>query len=186
MIEHDTRIKLGGVFKFQCFEHFHADGSKCFRSWECPKKHTSRLIWENEARNAVVTEGLNNILDAMFHASAQTTAWYIGLIKTTYTHAAADTLAVHAGWTEAVLGTDYTGNRKEWTEGAAAAGVMTNAATVDFAMLTSITVKGALLCGAATLTTAVLFCTAAFTGGDQAVNNGDTLKVTYTLTAAAA
>lgn len=127
----------------------------------------------------------NNILDAMFHAATQTSAWFIGLIKTTYTHAAGDTLASHAGWTEAVLGTDYTGNRKEWTEGAAAAGVITNAATVDFAMLTTITLKGALLCASATGTSAILFCTAAFTGGDQAVNNGDTLKATYTLTAQA-
>jgi hypothetical protein len=180
------RIKLQGRFDFQCFEHIHEDGTKCLRHGKCGKKHIERLKWENEAKNAVVTEGLSHILDREFHGDAQVATWYIGLIKTAYTHDAADTLLTHAGWTEAVLTTDYTGNRKEWTEGAAAAGVMTNGVTVDFAMLTSITLKGALLCAAATGTAAALFCTAAFTGGDQAVNNGDTIKVTYTITASAA
>jgi hypothetical protein len=163
----EAKLRLEGVFHFKCFDK------------------NGKLKWENDAKNAVVTEGRNHILDTEFHGSAQITTWYIGLIKTAYVGDPTDTLASHAGWTEAVYTTDYTGNRKEWTEGAAAAGVTTNAATVDFAMLTTITLKGAFLCGAATLTTAALFCTAAFTGGDQAVNNGDTLKTTYTITATA-
>ena len=162
-----ARLKLQGVFKFQCFDK------------------NGKLKWEDEAPNAVVTEGLNHVLDVEFHAEAQITPWYIGLIKTAYVGDPDDTLAAHAGWTEAVLDTDYTGNRKEWTEGAASGGVMTNAATVNFAMLTTITLKGAFLCSAATGTAGKLFCTAAFTGGDQPVNNGDTLKATYTLTATA-
>ena len=163
-----STFRIGGRFDFECYDR------------------NGKLKWRDTAKNAVVTEGLNHILDAQFHAITQVTAWFIGLIKTSYTHGDADTLASHAGWTEAVLGTDYTGNRKEWTEGAASGGVMTNAATVDFAMLGTLTIKGALLCSGATGTSGILFCTAAFTGGDQAVNNGDTLKVTYTITAAKA
>jgi hypothetical protein len=163
----EVKLKIGGIFHFECFDK---DGN---------------FKWANDAINAVVTEGRNHILDVEFHATAASATWYIGLIKTAYVGDPTDTMASHAGWTEAVLTTDYTGNRKEWTEGAAAAGVTTNAATVDFAMLTTITVKGALLTDAATGTAGKLFCTAAFTGGDQAVNNGDTLKVTYTITATA-
>lgn len=163
----DTKLGIGGTFHFQCFDR---DGN---------------LKWERDAKNAVVTEGLNHILDTQFHATSQVTTWYIGLIKASYSGAAGDTLASHAGWTEAVVTTDYTGNRPAWTEGAAANGVTTNAATVDFACLTTITLKGAFLCSVASGTSGVLFCTAAFTGGDQAVNNSDTLKVTYTITASA-
>ncbi len=163
----ESKLKIGGVFTFECYDK---DG---------------KLKWKDTAKNAVVTEGLNHILDVEFHGTAAAATWYIGLIKTAYTGNAADTLGSHAGWTEAVATTDYTGARPAWTEGATAAGVITNAATVDFACLTSITLKGAFL-ASTTDNTGKLFCTAAFTGGDQAVNNGDTVKVTYTITASAA
>lgn len=182
----DAKLKVGGVFKFQCWEHFHEDGTKCLDHKHCKQPHIDKLKWEAEAKNAVTTEGLSHILDVEFHGTTQVATWYIGLIKTDYTHAAGDTLASHAGWTEAVPGTDYTGDRLAWTEGAASSGVMINGSTVDFPCLTTITLKGALLASVATGTSGKLFCTAAFSGGDQAVNNGDTLKATYTITATAA
>jgi hypothetical protein len=160
-----TSLNVKGLFNIACYDK---DG---------------KLKWEKEAKNAATDEGLNKLLDVMFHGTAAIATWYIGLITGTGTLAAADTLASHAGWTE---GTDYTGDRKEWTEGAANAKAITNAATVDFACSGSMTVKGAFLASAATGTSGTLFCTAAFTGGDQAVGNGDTLKVTYTVSAAAA
>lgn len=164
----ESPLRFRGLFTVECFD---AKGN---------------LKWKDIAKNAATDEGLNHILDVQFHGETPVSPWYIGLIKGTGTLAAEDTLASHAGWTECVLTTDYTGNRKEWTEGASSGKSMTNAVTVDFAMLTSITVKGAFLCGAATLTAAKLFCTALFTGGDQAVDSGDTLKVTYSVSAAAA
>lgn len=141
--------------------------------------------WRDTAFNAVTTEGLNHILDVQFHAETQVTTWYIGLIRDdNYSAlAAGDTLASHAGWEEA---DEYTGNRLEWTEGAAAAGSMTNGTSVDFPMTDTETIKGAFLSSVATGTAGKLYCTALFTGGDKACANGDTLKVTYTLTAAAA
>jgi hypothetical protein len=158
----EAKFSVGGVFTFQCFDK---DG---------------KLKWEDTAKNAATVLGLNSVLDVSFHAATQIATWYIGLITGTGTLAEADTLASHAGWTE---GTDYTGTRKEWTEGAASAKVMTNSATVDFAITGTMTVKGAFLCSVTSGTSGVLFCTALFTGGDQAVKSGDTLKVTYTLTA---
>jgi len=161
----EAALNLKGKFRFECFDK---DG---------------KLKWEKEADNAATDEGLNSVLNVYFHAVTQISTWYIGLITGTGTLAAADTLASHAGWTE---GTDYTGTRLEWTEGAASSKSITNAATVDFPCTGSMTVKGAFLASATSGTSGVLFCTAAFTGGDQAVGNGDTLKVTYTVTAAAA
>ncbi len=162
-MEEQVRIKQIGIFHARCFDAF------------------GHLRWEDYAFNAGTIEGLNNMLDVQFHGVAATGTWYIGLITGTGTLAEADTLASHAGWTE---GTDYTGNRKEWTEGAANNKVITNAATVDFAINNTMTTKGAFLASSVSGTTGTLFCTAAWTGGDQAVANGDTLKVTYTLTLA--
>ena len=161
----ETTFNLKGEFNISCFDK---DGN---------------LKWKKVAKNGATDEGLNKMLDVMFHATTQISTWYIGLITGTGTLAAADTLASHAGWTE---GTSYTGDRKEWSEGAATGKSTTNSSTVDFACNGSMTVKGAFLSSASTGTTGTLFCTSAFTGGDQAVGNGDTLKVTYTVSAAAA
>jgi len=156
-----------GIFYVKCFDK---DG---------------KLKWEDTAKNAVTAEGLNHVLDVEFHAETQITTWYIGLIRddSYSTLAAGDTLASHAGWQE---GDEYTGDRKEWTEGAAAAGVMTNGSSVNFAINDTETMKGAFLCSAESGTSGILYCTALFTQGDRAVVSGDTLKVTYTITNAAA
>lgn len=151
---------LGGVFKVQCFDR---DGN---------------LRWEDTAKNAVTDQGLNHALDVVFHGTTPVSPWYIGLITGTGTLVAADTLASHAGWTE---GTDYTGTRKEWTEGAASGKAMTNATVVDFVITGTMTVQGAFLCGDDEGTEAVLFCTALFDDGEQAVRSGDMLRVTYTI-----
>ncbi len=153
-----------GIFKIDCYD-----------------KH-GNLKWSEEAPNAVTHAGCDHTLDTVLHDATQVTIWYIGLVHTTGWSAFADgdTLASHAGWEE---DTNYTGTRKEWTEGAASSQSITNASTVDFAMNASTTIKGAFLCSATSGTSGTLFCTALFTGGDQAVGNGDTLKVTYTVSA---
>ena len=71
--------------------------------------------WEENKKNLITTVGLNHILDTQFHAGTQNTTWYIGL-KGAGTPVAADTMASHSSWAEL---TGYSGNRKEWTEGAA-------------------------------------------------------------------
>jgi hypothetical protein len=60
---------------------------------------------------------------------------------------------------------------------------MTNSATVDFAITGPMTVKGPFLASVTSGADGTLFCTAPFIDGDQAVRSGDTLKVTYTITA---
>jgi len=165
----EAKLAVGGVFHVECYDK---DGN---------------LKWVDDAKNAVVTEGLNSILDIMFHATTQITTWYIGLISSSgYSAlAAADTMSSHAGWTEDQAYDEAT--RGEWSEGASSGGVMTNSTARDFTMSGTTTIKGAFLVSNSTKggTTGTLFCTALFTGGDQAVNDNDVLKVTYTVTATA-
>lgn len=131
----------------------------------------------------VTNTGLNSILDVYLHGSTQITTWYLLLINNASFSglAAGDTLASHAGWTEA---TGYTGNRPAWTEGAASGQATTNSSTVDFAITSTQTIYGLGLASVDTGTSGTLFATAAFSGGTQAVASGDTLKTTFTMSAA--
>lgn len=133
--------------------------------------------------NGITTVGLNHVLDTVFNAGTQVTTWYLGLINgaSAPTLAAADTMSSHAGWTEYTAYSQT--NRVAWDEGAASAGSMTNSVTSDFSMNASGTVAGGFLTSSATKsgTTGTLFMTATFSGGNQTVGNGDTLKLTYTL-----
>lgn len=141
------------------------------------------LKGQYEIPNGIVDEGLNNILDVMFHGESQTATWYIGLVDndgwTAWSDS--DTLSSHAGWSEF---TDFTeANRVAWTEGAASSRSMTNAATCDFSINASGNVKGIFISSndvKSTGNTGTLWSTAAFSSV-VATSNGDTLKVTYTV-----
>jgi len=139
------------------------------------------IKWEENEKNIIVTAGLNHVLDVEFHATTQVTTWYIGL-KAAGTPIAADTMASHSSWAEI---TDYSGNRKEWTEGAASSGSMTNGSSVDFSVTGTATVAGAFLNTAATGTAGTLYGVVDFSSA-RSVINGDTLQVTVTVTAASA
>jgi hypothetical protein len=144
-----------------------------------------QVKWEADLKNIVPDPALNDVLDVYLRAQTQKTVWYMGLVDNSAwtAFAAADTLASHSGWTEIAPGTGYTGNRLAWTPAAAASKSIANSSTVNFPMLGTYTVKGVFLASVATGTSGILFAEAAFTGGTQAVNNGDTLKVTYTINA---
>lgn len=134
--------------------------------------------------NKITTEGRNHILDVTFHNDTQVSTWYIGLVSgaSTPTYADADTLASHAGWTEYTAYSET--NRQVWQEGAASAGAITNSTTSDFSMNASGTVAGLLLCSVASGTSGTLWTAVSFSGGNQSVSDGDTLKVTYALSTA--
>jgi hypothetical protein len=150
--------------------------------------------WSDTFHNLVVNVGLQDMNSKYFQGSGYTAAWYLGLVQgpgSGTTFAAADTLASHAGWTELVPGTAYTGNRKAVTFGTATTAdpsVITNSASPSsFAMLVNGTVvAGALLCSVASGTSGILFSAGDFTGGNKTVDNGDTLNVTYTFSLDAA
>ena len=156
----DVGIQFKNIWKVTCLDK---DGN---------------VKWEEEKKNLVTTEGLNHILDTQFHAGTQVTAWYIGL-KGAGTPVAGDTMASHSSWSEI---TDYSGNRKEWTEGAASSGSMTNASSVDFSITGTATIAGAFLSSVATGTSGTLYGVVDF-ASSRSVLSGDTLQVTVTVTA---
>ena len=141
------------------------------------------LVGKYEVPNGIVDVGLNHILETEFNGGTPITSWYIGLVDNASfsAFANADTMASHAGWIE--THTTYSeGTRPEWTAGTAASRAITNAVTVDFSMTGTITVKGIFITSNATKgsATGTLWSTAAFASNVTA-NNGDTLKVTYTV-----
>jgi hypothetical protein len=142
-----------------------------------------RLINSYEFHNGITDAGVAYVYDAAFHASAALSPWYIGLIDNSgYSAlAAADTMASHAGWNEFTTYTEA--NRVEWAEGATAARSITNATAASFSISGSGTVKGAFLVSNNTKsgTTGTLWSTGVF-ASPPTVANGETLKVTYTLT----
>lgn len=135
-----------------------------------------------EIPNGVTDEGVNEIFDVMFNSASQSTTWYIGLIDNasfTTGLSNSDTLASHSGWIE---NTNYSGNRKTWTSGAAAARAITNGTSVDFTMSATVTIKGLFITNVNTGTSGKLWSTATF-GSSIPLVNTDVLKVVYSLSA---
>jgi len=154
---------------------------------ECFDKH-GRLKWREEFQNLVVNAGLNDNLDKYFKGSSYTAAFYVGLTAGTPTFAAADTMSSHAGWTEVTAYDEAA--RQSLTLGTvasqsvsnsaskAAYTISTNGTVIGGAFVTTSNTKGG--------TTGTLYGGGAFSGGNKTLDDGDTLNVTVTLTAAAA
>lgn len=163
----------GGVFTITCYDK---DGN---------------LKWEDSAKNLVVNQGLKDMNDKYFSGSGYTAAWYLGLItgpSSGTSFVAGDTLAIHGGWTE---DTNYSGNRKAVTFGAATTAdpsVISNSGSpAQFTMNGTTTIAGAFLTTVASGTSGILFSEADFQSpGDRAVVSGDVLVVTYTFSLDAA
>jgi hypothetical protein len=140
--------------------------------------------WKREDFNVVTNVGRNDILDKYWRSAGYTQTVVMGLCGTG-TKAAADTQASHAGWLEVGLANapTYTGNRKAVTMGAASSQSSVSPQQT-FAITSTGTVSGLFMNngGSSTIdnTTGVLVSAVNFTGGDEAVNNGDSLLVTYT------
>lgn len=146
------------------------------------------MKWKDDIYNLVTTVGLNLTCDTVLGNTAAG-AVVMGL-KGTGSANAADTQASHGGWDE-VGGANnptYSGNRKTPSFGAAVGGVIATSAAVVFSMTGSGTVAGCFINigGSATKddTTGTLFSAGDFTAGSKTVTSGDTLSVTYQLTAA--
>lgn len=159
-------VKVGGKFKVIC------------------RNPEGIIAWDADAPNLVVNAGLQHILNTIFSASAQTATWYVGLCASSPTVASGDTMITHAGWTEFINYDETT--RQEWVEvrtnqsmtnsgTKAAVTVSTNTSIIGGAFLTSSNTKSG--------TAGTLMCAAAFTGGNKAADDNDTLEVQYTFTA---
>jgi hypothetical protein len=140
--------------------------------------------WREAFDNTVMTVGKNDMLDKFLLGSAYTQTVRMGL-KGSGVALAADTQASHGSWLEVGLANlpTYTGNRKDVTMGAAAAGSSVSP-TQAFAITGTGTVAGCFINngGSATIdnTTGVLFSAGDFAVA-RGVASGDTLNVVYTL-----
>ena len=166
-------VGAGGVYTLQCLDK---DG---------------KLKWEVSTHNLVVNVGLQDMNTQYFKGSAYTAAWYIGLYGAgaSNTPAAGDTMASHAGWTEAVpysnatrptasFGTATLDNPSVISNSVASGGTV-----ASFNINASSTIAGAFLISNSTKggTTGILFSASDFTApNDRVVVSGDTLNVTYT------
>ena len=164
-------IKIGGRFIMDCYD-----------------KHGNHK-WHNETHNLVTDEGLDAILDIMFHGSTQLTTWYVALFENDYTPDGDETYAVPE-YTESTA-YDEAG-RQEYEEAAASSQSTTNSANkATFTMSDTKTIYGAALVAGGTDADTkgdtagggTLFCLAQFTNA-KSVNDDDTLEVTYTIGAA--
>ena len=155
------------------FEAFDKDGS---------------LKWEAFAENVVVNEGLDDLLDKYLKGSAYTAAFYVLLTDGTPTTDATDTMASHSGWAEVTaysesargaltLGT-VSGQSVDNSASKASFSITADATTIGGAGITRYETNGLFGCP--------LYSVAAFSIGDKSLDNGDTLNVTATCTAASA
>jgi hypothetical protein len=174
--ELNERMGLQGRFEAVCYDK---DGNE---------------KWRDTIENTVMTVGKNLALDTLLAGSAYTTVGpYMGLISSTsYTAiAAGDTMASHGGWLEAgnANAPTYTSPRKTAVFSAASGGAKALSAALSFAITGTGTVKGCfIVTGTGALSTidntaGTLLSAGLFSGGDKAVANGDTLNVSWSLSA---
>lgn len=174
----EATFKIGGTFQIECFD---SEGN---------------LKWSKPAKNGVTNVGLDDVLERYFRAGTTLAEWYIGLITGPGpTLAAGDTHASHAGWTEFTAYSEA--NRQDWNPDPAASQSVANPSLINFSITGgAATLSGVFVVGGAsgaptntkgsTDPTPTLWATALFDGGDQAVNGGDVVRVTYTINAASA
>lgn len=166
----------------------HGDSRDLVRYFDLKRQLSSfplEVKWTDEHRNLVTTVGKNDLLDKYFKGSAYTAAFYVGLVDNASfsAYAAADTMSSHAGWLESVAYSNAT--RPALTLGTPAAGSVDNSASrASFTINATATLDGAFVTTVSTKsgTTGILYSCGAFSGGDRAVANGDTLQVQVTLT----
>lgn len=161
------KISFHNVYTFECYGK---DGN---------------LKWREETPNLVTNVGLNDVLDKYLKGSTYTAAFFVGL-KGTGTPLAADTMSSHANWSEITAYSE--GTREALTLGTVASQSVDNSASkASFSITGTATVAGAFVTTDSTKsgTTGTLYGVADF-GASRSVENGDTLNVTVTLTAASA
>jgi hypothetical protein len=163
-----------GVYSAECYA---ADGS---------------LKWSDKFNNLTTNVGRQDLLQKYFIGNTGPGTVRMGL-KGTGTAAVTDTQGSHAGWAEVGLANapTYSGTRNTptfTTVTTANPAVLATATAVVFTMTGSGTVAGAFInvggSSAIDNTSGVLFSVGDFTAGSKTVTSGDTINVSYQLSAA--
>jgi len=152
---------------------------------ECYDKHGT-LKWVEDCHNLVTNEGLDALLNIMFHGSTQITTWYCALVESDTAAAAGMTYAVPV-YTECTAYDELT--RPEYEAAAASSQSITNSANeATFTISDTKTLYGAAIVGGGTdgntkgdtAGGGTLYCYSKFTASRSAVDD-DVLNLTYTL-----
>jgi len=160
-------FRIGGVFHFSQIR----DG-EVLDEWDAP--------------NLITNQGLNHALGVVLAAGTQATSWYVMLKDNTGDPLdGAETYGTQV-FTEITAYDEAT--RPAWNPATVSGQSVANSATVaSFTINASTTVYGAALADSNVISGATaghyLFCAANFASA-KALVSGDTLEVTYTLTAA--
>lgn len=143
-----------------------------------------KVIGTEDVSNLVVNEGLDHVLNTVFHSGTQVGTWFLGLFEGNYTPVAGLTAAtIAAASTESTAYTET--QRQEFNEGAASAQSISNTANkATFTMNATKTIYGAFLVSNATksATSGTLFSAARFAAPKQVVAD-DQLLLSYTFVA---
>lgn len=154
--------------------------------WDWEHWRGGKLIDEWDERNLCTNEGLDSVLNIMFHAATQITVWAVVIFEDDYTPLSTNTYAV-PGFTESEAYAAAV--RPDYVEAAAASQSITNSASkAEFAINATKTIYGAALVGGGTdyntqsdvAGGGTLFSSSQFSSS-KSVENGDTLKVTITI-----
>jgi hypothetical protein len=167
---------------------------------ENPTKHDHRYMvvydnpetgehWEDTFDNLVPDVGLNAILSTFYGTTAKAAGFFIGLVTgpgSGNTYAAGDTMASHAGWSEAVPYSNGTRVAATFAATASAKSIGNGAAAAVFNINGSATIAGCFLTDNSTKSgsAGTLMGVGNFSSGDKSVSSGGTLTVTVTATAA--
>jgi len=155
--------------------------------WDWEHWRGGKLIDEWDERNLCTNEGLDSVLNIMFHAATQITVWAVVIFEDDYTPLSTNTYA-DPGFTESEAYAAAV--RPDYVEAAAASQSITNSASkAEFAINATKTIYGAALVGGGTdyntqsdvAGGGTLFSSSQFSSS-KSVENGDTLKVTISIT----
>lgn len=158
------------------------------QTYEIRYSHPDGSGWVEYIHNLIPNVALNTMLDIIYGATAKFGSLYVFLVTgpgAGNTYAATDTMAAHAGWTEAVPYSD--GTRPVATFAAAASQSTSNSGSpAVFNINGTATIAGVGLSTSNVKSGTAGTCVGVgnFSGGDRAVAPGGTLTVTVTATAA--
>lgn len=140
-------------------------------------------------KNVCTAEGLNKLLDVMFHGTTAITTWYVGIFESNTTPSDTTTYATPV-FTESSAYDEAT--RPEYVEAAASSKALTNSANkATFTMSATKTIYGGCLVGGGTGASTkadtagggVMYCASLF-GSSKSVVDDDIIRVTITINAA--